>query len=174
VSKGWKFGQFFFWSFFDNNSKATRIIFELSWLCASWSLMNAFFFVSVSFCHFWKFYEVFCFVVHLHWNDTNVHSLSLTWTVSLILLFTLPFYWWQFETVWFLNNVYSMLICFKEMHIYKWNSLCFCRCLYNTFCIFLLCVLLLLCAFICAHSLHNYFEIGEKWRKEEGCNIWIH
>jgi len=84
------------------------------------------FFLLVFFCHFWKFYEVLCFVVHLHWNNTNVHSLSLTRTISLILLFSLPFYWWQFETVWFLNNVYQMPICFKEMHIYKSNSLCFC------------------------------------------------
>jgi hypothetical protein len=34
-----------FWSFFGNDLKATRIIFMLSWLCASWSLVNAFFFL---------------------------------------------------------------------------------------------------------------------------------
>jgi hypothetical protein len=38
----------------------------------------------------------------LHWSDTSVHSSSLTRTVSLLLSSSLPFCWWQFETVWFL------------------------------------------------------------------------
>ncbi len=135
--KWWKFGQFlFFSSFFGNNSKVTRIIFVSSWLCASQSLANAFF-VSIFFGHFWKFYKVFCFVVHLHWNDMSVHSSSLTCTVFLIISFSLPFCWWQFEIVWFVNNVYRMPICFKEMLIYGRNSLCFWWCLHNALYIFL-------------------------------------
>jgi hypothetical protein len=54
------------------------------------------------FSHFWKFYEVFCFVVRLHWSNMNVHSSSVTRTISFILSFSLPFYWWLFEIVWFL------------------------------------------------------------------------
>lgn len=39
--------------------------------------------LSFFFPYFWKFYEVFCFVVCLHWSDMSVHSSSLTRTVCL-------------------------------------------------------------------------------------------
>jgi hypothetical protein len=169
VSEWWKFELFFFHQFLQW-FKSYEDFFGPLQLYASQSLVNAFF-VLVSFCHFWKFYEVLCFVVHLHWSDMNVHSLFLTCTISLILSFSLPFCWWQFEIVWFFNNVYQMLICFKQMHIYRWNSLCFCWSLYNALCIFLLNVLLSLCAIVCAHSLHSYFE-SEKNRGRKNV-VWV-
>jgi len=85
---------------FCSDSKATRIVFAPSWLCASRSLANCLSCLSFFFPpYFWKFYEVFCFVVRLHWSDMSVHSSSLMRTVSLILSFSLPLCWWQFETL---------------------------------------------------------------------------
>ncbi len=101
VLEWWKFGQFLFLVIFWQWFKSYEDRFHAVVIVHLTIFIECFFCLS-SFPHFWKFYEVFCFVIHLRWNNMNVHSLSLTHTISLIFLFSLPFCWWQLETVWFL------------------------------------------------------------------------
>jgi hypothetical protein len=96
--------------------------------------LSQFFFSPLLLEVLWGF--LFCSSFALKWYEcafflSNAHCLSHSFVLASPLLMTI----WDSDSY---NNVYRMPICFEETRIYGRDSLCFCCCLFNALCIFLL------------------------------------